>query len=268
MNETKLTHLQKEVRKLRRTHRHQRWLLSVLLAATGVTVTAQEPEQFEVVSIRPHPDPIAFTRDTVDGVSYHAVGLTLLTLIEDAYAMGRFQISGGPNWLTTVHYDVEARASGSALLTWERVRPMLRAMLADRFQLRVQLAMRELPCYDLVIAKGGPKLKENTDPGPPGGVAASTDATGVHIRAESGTMARLVRNLAVPAGRPIVDKTGLAGKYRITLDYAADTSPDDVRGNLPSLFTALQEQLGLKLESSRTAQDALAIQSAEKPSEN
>ena len=116
-----------------------------------------------------------------------------------------------------------------------------------------------------MIAKGGPKLKENTDPGPPGGIAAGTDAAGVHMRAESGTMARLVRNLAVPAGRPIVDKTGLAGKYHITLDYAAD---DDVRASLPTMFTALQEQLGLKLEPSRTVQDTLVIESVDKPSEN
>jgi uncharacterized protein (TIGR03435 family) len=142
---------------------------------------------------------------------------------------------------------------------------MLQAMLADRFQLRVQHAMREVPCYDPVAAKGGPKLKENTDPGPPGGVATSADGSGGHMRADSGTMAKLARNLAGPAGRPVVDKTGLAGKYRIMLDYAADSSTD---GSIPTLFTALKDQLGLKLEPSRTTQDALVIESVEKPSGN
>ncbi len=235
---------------------------------TVAVLTAQEPERFEVVSIKPRPEPIDYTRDAVDGVSYHAAGLTLLSLIEDAYAMGRFQISGGPNWLTTARFDVEAKASGSAPLTWERARPMLQTMLANRFQLRVQRATREVPCYDLVAAKGGPKLKENTDPGPPGGVATSADANGGHMRADSGTMARLVRNLAVPAGRPVVDKTVLVGKYHITLDYAADSSPDAVNGSIPTLFTALQDQLGLKLEPSRTTQDTLVIESVERPSGN
>jgi uncharacterized protein (TIGR03435 family) len=234
----------------------------------GAALTAQEPERFEVVSIKPHPEPIGFTRDTVDGVSYHAVGRTLLSLIEDAYSLGRFQISGGPKWLTSAYFDVEAKASGSVPLTWERAIPMLQAMLGERFQLKVRRQMREVACYDLVAAKGGPKLKENTDPAPPGGVATSADVNRGHMRADNGTMARLAMNLTVPAGRPVVDKTGLAGKYHIALDYAADNSPEAANGTMLTLFTALEDQLGLKLEPSRRTLDTLVIESVEKPSGN
>lgn len=231
-------------------------------------LAAQEADRFEVVSIKPHPEPISFTRDTVEGDRYRAVGRNLLSLIEDAYSMGRFQITGGPNWLTSAYFDVDAKASGSAPLTWERARPMLRALLVDRFQLKVRRAVREVPCYDLVVAKGGPKLKEITDPGEPSGVAVSSDANGVHLRSPSGTMDRLARNLAVPAGRPIVDKTGLTGRYQIVLDYATDSSQEAVNGTMLTLFAALQDQLGLRLEPSRTKMDSLVIDSAQKPSEN
>jgi uncharacterized protein (TIGR03435 family) len=223
-------------------------------------------DRFEVVSIKPHPEPISFTTDTVDGDRYRAVGRNLLSLIENAYSMGRYQISGGPSWLTSAYFDVEAKASGT--LTWERTRPMIEAMLADRFQLKVRRAIREIPSYDLVIAKGGSKLKEITTPGPPSGVAVSADGNVVHLRAASGTIDRLVRNLAGPAGRPIVDKTGLAGPYELVLDYATDSSQDAAKGTMLTLFTALEDQLGLKLEASRTKMDSLVIESAQKPSDN
>jgi uncharacterized protein (TIGR03435 family) len=145
---------------------------------------------------------------------------------------------------------------------------MIEAMLADRFQLKVRRAIREIPSYDLVIAKGGSKLKEITTPGPPSGVAVSADGNVVHLRAASGTIDRLVRNLAGPAGRPIVDKTGLAGPYELVLDYATDSSQDAAKGTMLTLFTALEDQLGLKLEASRTKMDSLVIESAQKPSDN
>ena len=245
-----------------------RFRFCVLQALAVVALTAQETERFEVISIRPHPEPIGLVRDSVEGIRYVAEGRSLLSLIEDAYSMQRFQISGGPGWLTSAYFDVDARASGNQPLSWERARPMLKSMLAERFQLKVQHAMREVPCYDLVIASGGSKLRESADGGPASGVAVSADPTGVHVRAASATMVRLATNIAVYAGRPIVDKTGLRGRYRIELDYASESSQDAVNGTLATLFTALQEQLGLKLVPSHTTMDTLVIQSVEKPSEN
>jgi bla regulator protein blaR1 len=228
------------------------------------TKLQEEPERFEVISIKVHPEPIEFRDDDVRGETFHFVGLPLINLIMDAYKMGGLQISGGPGWVRSgAYFDVEAKASGSAPLTGERLRSMLQAMLADRFQLKVQRGTREMPCYDLVVAKGGVKMKENTDPGPPGGVANGTDANGVHVRAESGTMVRLARNLL--ADRLVVDKTGLSGKYHIALDYATINTPD---ADVPTLNTAIEEQLGLKLEPSRTTLETLVIQSVEKPSGN
>jgi bla regulator protein blaR1 len=228
----------------------------------------KEPERFEVVSIKMHPEPIDYRDEEIHGLTFHFVGLPLINLIMDAYNMGGLQISGGPGWVRSgAYFDVEAKVSGSAPLTWKRVRPMLQAMLADRFQLKVQHGTRETACYDLVIAGGGLKMTENADPGPPGGVAVGSDADGAHVRAESGTMGRLAGNLTGFAGRPIVDKTGLSGKYHIALDFATLNTPD-VNGSIPELFTAVQEQLGLKLEPSRTMMETLVIQSVGKPSGN
>jgi bla regulator protein BlaR1 len=145
---------------------------------------------------------------------------------------------------------------------------MLQAMLADRFQLRLRHEMKEVSAYDLVRAKNGPKFKPNTDLSARPDLVISADAGGMHVKASNATMARLTVQLAFSAGRPVVDKTGLTGGYAFTLDWAPDNSPAAVDGSAPTLFTAIQEQLGLKLDPSRTTQQMLIIESAERPSAN
>lgn len=240
--------------------------MPILLLAAGLSL-GQSAEQFEVVSIKPHPEPITFASNMTRGTTYRGVAITLVDVIEDAYNLQHNQIAGGPGWAATEHFDIDAKASGDAL-TMERARPMLQAMLADRFRLKIRRQMREVACYDLVVAKGGPKFKQNTDPAARPGLTASAGQGAVHLEASKGTMARLVMQLAFGAGRPVVDKTGLPGGYRFTLDYAPDNSAAAIDGSAPTLFTALQEQLGLKLEPSRTTQEALVIESAERPTAN
>lgn len=145
---------------------------------------------------------------------------------------------------------------------------MLQAMLEDRFKLKLRRESREVACYDLVVAKGGPKFKGKSDPAARPGLVTRAEPGAVHLQADKVTMARLAQQLAFGAGRPVVDKTGLAAEYQFTLVYAPDNSPGAVDGSAATLFTALQEQLGLRLEPSRTMQEALLIEAAEKPSEN
>lgn len=242
-------------------------LTGLFLAAAAAY--AQQTAQFEVVSIKPHPEPINFSSNTVRGATYRGVAITLLDLVMDAYHLQRNQVLGGPNWLETEHFDVNAKAAGDQPLEFERARPMLQLMLADRFKLKVHQETREVACYNLVIAKGGPKFKEDTDPSVKvGGLATRADGKRTHVEAQKATMARLAVQLAYPAGRPVVDQTGLTGGYAFTFDFAADNSPAALDGSAATLFTALQEQLGLKLEPARFRQEALVIESAEKPAEN
>jgi uncharacterized protein (TIGR03435 family) len=126
-------------------------------------VWGQSKLEFEVVSIKPHPEPVNVSSNMLRGATYRGVAITLANLIQDAYDLKYGQLSGGPTWVTSERFDVEAKADGEETLNWDRARPMLQLMLADRFKLKVRREMKEVAAYNLVIAKGGPKFKENTD---------------------------------------------------------------------------------------------------------
>ncbi len=148
----------------------------------------------------------------------------------------------------------------------EQRRLMLRALLADRFKLKVHQETKILPLYQLVIAKGGPKLKESH--------ASKTTTNGIgRLTAQRMTMASLTRILTVVTDRLVVDKTGLTAEYDFDLRWTPDDLqesageiPEAVSG--PSIFTALKEQLGLKLQPAKGPVDILVIDHIERPSEN
>lgn len=238
---------------------------------------------------------------TPDGLE--ATNVTLGMLIPAAYGIERHQMAGGPGWLESDHYDVNAKmdsATADALrkLSKEEAilarQHMLQALLADRVKLAIHRETKELPIYALVIAKNGPKLKE-AKPGDtypngikrPDGIARAglMRMRGGDFVAQGLAMSTVVRLLSQRLGRPVVDKTSLPGLYDFTLKWTPDesegamfkgteggqpgagaTAPPESSG--PSLFTAIQEQLGLKLESQKGPVEILVIDHVEKPSEN
>ena len=167
------------------------------------------------------------------------------------------------------HYDLAAKAEGEGPITKDQLQQMLQSLLADRFQLKIHRETKEAPVYDLVVAKNGPKLKEVSSDadGPTGGLIGNS--SGMHLTQSKGTMEQLARWLTGNgAGRPVFDKTGLTGYYAYTLDWVrADRLPDP-DSNIASIFSAVQEQLGLKLESAKALVEMLIVDHAEKPSEN
>jgi uncharacterized protein (TIGR03435 family) len=259
-----------------------------------------------VASIKPMksvPDRIFFRMTPGGGFSGNAV--TVKFLIEEAYNIKDAQLVGAPSWTDTERYDIEAKpddATGAALdkLTPEQRRDQLRLMLQnllkDRFQLVVTHDSKELPVYALVVAKTGPKVKPSTfNPaehsadaprapgvGGPAGPGIMMNGRG-SLKVTYADMSQLANVLSRFAGRPVVDKTGLTAKYDFELKWTPDDTmptgpstgprppgddapPPEATG--PSLFTALQEQLGLKLEPQKNAMDVLVIQHVERPSEN
>jgi uncharacterized protein (TIGR03435 family) len=229
--------------------------------------------------------------------------ITLHMLIRTAYGVEDHQISGGPNWLDSDHFEVEAKMDSSTADALHKLsedqrmlerEQMLQALLADRFRLTVHRETKELPMYALVVAKNGSKLQE-AKPGDtyPQGIKGP-DGVGRQglMRMERGQvtgrgldMTFLARLLTQELGRTVLDKTGLTGNYDFTLQFKTDdsqgamfkgpesgqpspaeTPSPDSSG--PSIFTALQEQLGLKLESKKGAVDILVIDHAERPPEN
>jgi uncharacterized protein (TIGR03435 family) len=197
------------------------------------------------------------------GGRIEATNRTLKLLIQNAFGVQNFQIAGGPDWLETARFDVSATANTTA--TPEQVRVMMRALLADRFKLQWHTEQREMPKYAMRLARPdgrlGDGLKKSSDDAR-GGFRANDGS----LTTERTTMAALVRELTDYAGRPVVDETGLAGEWALTINWMPDVAGGD--GSLPSIFTAMREQLGLKLEPVRGPVDVLVIDRAARPSED
>lgn len=178
---------------------------------------------------------------------------TLGSCIAAAWDLGPGQMSG-PAWLGSERYDIAAKTSGQA--TQADLRIMLQALLADRFGLVTHRETKDTSVYALVVAKSGPKLKTSTgDQRSPVLFAPPARLIGL-----GSTMQALALSLSRPAGRKVVDQTGIVGAFDFSLSYSADEGIDGA----PSLFTALQEQLGLKLEPQKGQTEVLVIDHAER----
>jgi uncharacterized protein (TIGR03435 family) len=254
-----------------------------LIVIAVCSAQGQSNTAFEAASIRPS-DPTA-TGQRISGTPgglFRATNATLKSLIENAYDVRGFLIFGGPAWLDTQGYDIEARGEALpvstdilAKMTDEQRKPYmelfnrrLRTLLMERFQLRVHRETKELPVYALIVAKNGPKLQAAIDDGGPRErMNVKADAGQVQITARSATLGPFTKTLADLVGRPVLDKTGLTGSFDFTIIYSSDLGTPRTDGG-PSLFTALQEQLGLKLDSQKGPVEVLIIDGAEKASEN
>ena len=230
-----------------------------------------------------------------------AVNVTLRMLLRNAYNIPDSRMSGGPPWIGIDRFDVEARSDGAEPAG--QVRAMLRSLLEDRFKLNARIETRDLPVYSLIVARSDGKLSNQLrrsgdaclpptppagapppPPPPPGGLGPTSGqcpsilAPGA-ISGRQLTMARLAETLSLWVDRTVIDRTGLEGNFDIDLQWMADRplsgGPGDFgRGgpppssDLPSLFTALQEQLGLKLNPQRGPVEVLQIDRVEKPAED
>jgi len=224
-----------------------------------------------------------FTQDTPDG--YHVGNGTLKYLIMDAYGVKWDSIVGGPDWIGATGYDIDAKVTPAAdapppRLTSAQRRQMIQSLLADRFKLVVHNETKDAPIYDLELAKGGSKLPLTTPNDTFAKGIKGFDGNSAPIGylmplglgrrfGQAVTIASLAESLSHELKRPVVDKTGLTGKYDLSLQWTPDNTPDDspLAGG-PSLFTAIQEQLGLKLSSTHGPVKTLVIDHVEPPSPN
>jgi uncharacterized protein (TIGR03435 family) len=248
-----------------------------LPVVTGVLVS-QQGRTFEVVSIKraaPGTDEKAFR--LLPGATVRVRNSTLRSLILITYDLRDFQLSGGPSWVNTEPFDIDAKPdrpegpSDFAKMTDEQgraveehTRERLRAMLAERFGLSLRREEREQPVLVLSLAKERHYLR----PSAPSDSPRQNIRAGVgRMRATHVTMEMLARSLAAEVERPVKDRTGLAGYYDFDLEWTPDASTD-LPGALPSIYTALRDQLGLKLEAGRAPVEHFVIERAQRPSEN
>jgi len=205
-----------------------------------------------------------------------ATNFTLKNLLALAYDLNPRTISGGPGWIDSQQFNIEAITPGDVRPVRLEQMQMLRALLVERFKLTFHRQQKEFSIYELSIAKGGPKLKAATKPDDPPQLIGIVYPGKIEVPATSVTMDDFVAMLQrATLDRPTVNKTGLTGKYDFTLTWAQDETqyggevpkaPEDAQS--PPLFTAIQEQLGLKLEATHGMVSALVIDNAERPLSN
>lgn len=253
-----------------------------VLSLNGLAQTVTEEVQslvrphFDVVSIRPMKEgdntPTHITNSSHNGY-VKAVNVNLKALMEVAYDIPDIRMYGGPAWATTDKFSLTANADPKldeqiAGLSSEKgkeiKRKMLAALLADRFKLAVHTEVREMPIYAMVIAKGGPRLGKK----PLSGSSVMEGEDRISVEPGSDSLSILSYELSWRLGRPVIDRTGLQYRQALTLDWAEDDGASVADSSGPSVFTAIQEQLGLRLESARGPVPVLCIDHAERPSQN
>jgi uncharacterized protein (TIGR03435 family) len=221
------------------------------------------PRVFDVASIKLNQTGSESRRATQQpGGIFTATNVSLKLLISRAYGVGEAQIRGGPGWIETEKYDVLAKADTPLEMSREEVRPCLQVVLAERFLLTVHRETKQGSVYSLVVAKNGPKLKDSSSAGSPG-ISGSSGSGNASITGMRMTMARLAEYLSGQTGRPTLDNTGLKGVYDFRVEWATSDASSG-----PSVFTALEEQLGLRVEATKGPIETIVVDRAEKPSAN
>jgi uncharacterized protein (TIGR03435 family) len=264
--------------------------LLVLFGLTEWRATAQEPaagKAFDVTSVRENRSGATQSRTNRTATSATFVNHTLRTIIQFAYGIqtpGR--IIGAPAWIAADRFDIDARGAIGSL---DDFRAMMKRLLADRFQLAAHTEQREMPVYHLVTARRdgvlGPSLTLSTTEcttgrgaAPPAAGTAGDAVCGLRSSGAGAitfvgvTIDALAAFLSISQQRQVLDRTGLTGRYDIRLAFAPEPmpgrTPDPLLEGRPVLVTALQEQLGLKLEGATERQDVLVIESVSRPDAN
>jgi uncharacterized protein (TIGR03435 family) len=232
------------------------------------TVAAEAAPSIEVAVIKPH-DPNSYHNSfSFRGDRFSLDDQTVSRLIVFAWAINQNQIVDAPNWIRDEHYDMDGKTSAEADPTVPEQQQLIRKLLADRFGLRFHREKRELAAYALVVAKGGPKLVPAAHPNAQPGQHNEGHGTQTTRSFTSAAMSDFVLTMQFFLDRPLVDQTGLNGRYDFELTYTyADASNSDPDAP-PPLFTALQEQLGLRFQPTKALTEVLAVDHVDRPSPN
>lgn len=250
---------------------------------------------YEVVSIKPLKDTSSAPRcqyginDSPDGTQ--VCNIEALHIVEQSFMRGLSRVSGGPDWLAKDQFQIDAKMDADTAEALNKLAPseqkfarqhMLRALLAEYFKLKTHRESEEIPVYELVVAKGGPKLKEITDSNvPEGGIFNGRSGGTVEFQSSRGAVVleSLAGLLGIYSGRPVVDKTGLTGKFEFKLRFTpvnpSATVPDAGTdgsavepSDSPFLMKAIEEQLGLKLVPAKGTREVIVIDHVELPTKN
>jgi uncharacterized protein (TIGR03435 family) len=259
-------------------------LLLMVAASTAVVSLAQTSSgpavpTFEVSVVKLNKSADTGSRSESRDGHFLASNVTLIDVLQyQVYDLPESRILGGPKWLKSERFDIEAKLDSATAdrlhsLPREQRKQQMEAMfqhlLADRFKLAVHWETRILPVYAMVLAKKGPALQPSKDPEGQTGVSENNGLLTVKGETLTQIADTLTQELSRELGRPVIDKTGMQGKFDFVLEFTPQTEKvlaDEDAG--PSIFTAIQEQVGLKLESTKAPVTVLVVDHAEMPSQN
>jgi uncharacterized protein (TIGR03435 family) len=244
----------------------------ILLAASSLYGQTAAKQAFEVASIKPA-DPDAHGSSSHTDRRFVTIkNWTLKRLVQRAFDVQDYQVTGGPNWLDTYRFDINAKVDEAepelkGKEGQERLKAMFESLLGERFEFQFHRETRQLPIYNLVAAKSGFKLTAVKDTG-----SSSTNSNNGRLTCKGVSMPAFAVFLSSTMERPVLDATGVPGVFDFKLEWStqdgAAKAPDANELAGPSMFTALQEQLGLKLESAKGLVEIIVVDHAEKPTEN
>lgn len=261
-----------------------RWMCVLVASALGVgggCLQAQEISKvprmsptahpsFEVATVKRSDPDDQRRRFNVDGRRVLVENQTVSAMMEVAFGVHPKQIQNLPAWAVTERFDVQGVPDEDGEPSLTQFREMLRKLLEDRFGLRLHTERRDMDRYALAIAKGGPKLEPSKSP--PEALQTSNGSgtkTSMSLKITNVSMENLILELQSARDRPVVDETGLKGRFDFSLTWARDDAPTvDADNPLPGFFTAIQEQMGLKLEPSKGPVNVLVVDKVELPSTN
>jgi uncharacterized protein (TIGR03435 family) len=248
-----------------------RFGLLLTVGCSGVWAQADVRPIFAAISIRPLLRNEAGTV-RVTGPQRFSMSQTAKAVVQWAYEVEPYQIIGGPDWFDSQRFQILATAAGGTDL--KQIRLMAQSLMSDRFQMKAHKETREVTTYALIIAKKGPRLKEaekaEVTPTPALGAYATGNSIGTG--STGADLGELAKTLTFLVGRPVIDKTGLSGKYLLKVSFDGSSTSgfhsDIVDDSKPSIYSALEDQLGLKLHAQRLPIECLIIDSIERPSDN
>jgi uncharacterized protein (TIGR03435 family) len=254
--------------------------------AGSAKAAAAAVSAFDIVSIKPNKSSSGGMSINTSGDSFTATNCSLMLLLQNAYSLRDDQILGAPGWVTSTKFDIKAKivdpnSEPQKKLTRKQEQyqyeSRLQSLLVEYFHVKAHKEIKESPVYELVFAKGGSKLKadafdesKNKMPSKTNELAPGTMLMNAgHLQGMAIELSSLTGTLAYEVQRNIIDKTGLTGTFDIDLKWTADNgAAADPDSSAPSLFTALQEQLGLKLQSAKGPVEVLVLDHIEMPAEN
>jgi uncharacterized protein (TIGR03435 family) len=245
-----------------------RYVAGCFVVSAVVTVHAQSAAPaFDVASIKPNHSASVNSSSRPVGGRYTVTNSTVVQMLRNAFGIQEFQIAGGPGWMGIDRFDIDARVpAGSGPANWQ---PMLQTLLVERFKLAFHREQRQAPIYSLVVAKGGPTLTPADPSKCQNAAGCGFNASTTRIDGTSVSMDQLAARLSRSIGVPVVDHTGLSGLFDVTLEWTIEDQ-FVARGASasPTIFPAIQQQLGLRLESARGPVDTLVVDRLEQPTED